>query len=90
MIEEGNANIFAEIESTTNLTASEKEALEKMKLIGAKGDVPVKKQVQQVEAVLWSLPEEEQMHIHDFLVDAIRRFMPKHLHPDSSRSHSDE
>lgn len=79
---EGQAKVFAEIQSTTNLTDTEKDALEKMKAIGAKTDIPVKEQVDQIKATLKALSEEQQKKIHEFLVDAIHQFMPEHLHPE--------
>lgn len=70
--------MFAEIQSTTSLTAPEKEALEKIKVIGAKTDRTVKQQFDEATAVLKGLSEEQQKQITDFINDAIHRLTPKH------------
>lgn len=83
-----DAKIFDEVKSASNLTEPEKEAFEKMKTIGAKTDIPVKEQVEQITAVLKALSEEQQEEIHKFVGEIIHRLKPPHHGHGHGHSHS--
>lgn len=60
-------NVQKDLESTSELTATERAALQKIRELGKKTNIPFQQQIQQAKAIIDGLTATEKVHIIKFI-----------------------